>query len=230
MLLIHARKALSSSRTTLDWHSHALWTAFQSSVLGSVVLQGFTLSGNSFAIADTTTISTAVDGIHFLPHASNLRIGLIMCFYYVCIALSSLLSLILSSSCPEIIKGDISSDTFPNGQDLPSIYTTLISFPNVQTLDLYFNQGGYIIGDGPRCFEFSPGDRFPPLKYLSLDGYDFDNAESRWQQRLAHKRSTSYTVWNYLADMTHIDSLRPDEKSEEAPSASNIDQWKLAID
>lgn len=60
---------------------------------------------------------------------------------------------------------------FPN---MTITHSVLTHCPNVETLDVYIDQGGCL---GPEtdlwAFPFTEGDRYPPLKSLKLDGYEF---------------------------------------------------------
>ena len=153
-----------------------------------------------------------------------------MLFQYLCFILFGLVSLTYSFSCPKEIRRHISYGSDSANEELPKIYKTLISCPAIHTLDLRLSQGGCVAGDDPWCFDFSPRDRFPPLKHLSLHGYDFDNTRGRWRHRLSREHDISYSSWNFLADMTGVDSLRPKKQFLEPPSASNLDQWRSAMD
>lgn len=135
-----------------------------------------------------------------------------------------------SASCPQTIKTHISYGLSGGVQDLPSIYETLSSCPEIHSLDIKLSQGGCLAGIDPWNFKFSPGDRFPPLKTLCLDKYDFDETQDRWLQKIEADRRAWRRTRDYLADLTGISGLRPSQQPLEPPSASNLDKWKLAMD
>ena len=147
------------------------------------------------------------------------------------VALLGLVALIDTSPCPEVIKSFISYGSYGRDKTLPAIYKTLTSCPGVRALDLKIFQGGCVHSlDDPWSFKFSRRDRFPSLKSLSLEGYHFDDTEATLWQKLGLGDGIWYSTWEYLADMTGVNALRPYEQPIESPSASNLDQWRLAMD
>ena len=159
---------------------------------------------------------------------------LVLVTMHVCalsVALLGLVALIDTSPCPEVIKSSISYGSYGRDKTLPAIYKTLTSCPGVRALDLQISQGGCVHSlDDPWSFKFSRRDRFPSLKSLSLEGYHFDDTEATLWQKLVLEDGIWYSTWEYLADMTGVNALRPYEQPIESHSASNLDQWRLAMD
>ena len=137
-----------------------------------------------------------------------------------------------SASCPETIKSHISYGSGSSDRELPHIYKTLVSCPELRSLDLKLEQGGCLVGADPWSFRFTRGDRFPPLEELRLQGYDFDDVLYRHLHGREESRTRWYWARLYLADVMGFDSLRPtlDQRPLEPPSASNLDLWRFAMD
>lgn len=136
------------------------------------------------------------------------------------------------SACPYELK---SGDSFGTGPgSLPAIYKILTTCSETRVLHLTVHQGGCVVTDDLWYFEFSLGDRFPPLEELRLDGYDLDGrrtAISRQRQRADERDWRWYR--NYLADITGICSIRRIGKIEEGDQASiptNLDLFRGAMD
>lgn len=134
--------------------------------------------------------------------------------------------------CPYELK---SGDSYGTGaRSLPAIYKILTTCSKTRVLHLTVQHGGCIVTDDPWYFEFSPGERFPPLEELRLDGYDLDGRRTAIR-RQSQKADASGWRWyrNYLADVSGIASIRRIGRLEEDDPASiptNLDLWRGAMD
>ena len=151
---------------------------------------------------------------------------LTMHIHIIIVVLLGLVTFISTSSCPEVINSTITYGSHGGDKELLGIYKILTSCSEVRALDLKISHGGGCIHsqDDPWNFKFSRGDTFPPLRSLKLKGYKFDDPKTMQWWRLDRE------IRNYLADISGVNTLRPYERPIEPPSASNLDQWRLAMD
>ena len=100
--------------------------------------------------------------------------------------------------------------------ELPEIYEALVTCPNITTLELDLVEEGCVVSGGPWTFDFRDGDRFPPLKRLSLLGFDFEDGRSsnaRFHNRNSKPAVSPLKRWQQAIDWRHVESLEIDENA-----------------
>ncbi len=125
------------------------------------------------------------------------------------------MTFLTSASCPESIKTHISYGSPGSDKELPDIHDTVISCPEIHTLDLKLSQGGCVVGDDPWNFQSARADKFSALKSLRLGGYNFDETQDRWLQQRRANRSIWRGIRDVLTDMTGISGFRPPQQALE---------------
>ena len=110
---------------------------------------------------------------------------------------------------------------------LLDIYKALIACSEVETLHLKIVQSGCTVGIDPWNFKFRPGDRFPALKDISLDGYDFDETLGKKLSFIDWQRGILLWLRDYIVDLVGTETLR---RGPDSPSASNLEKWRMAMD
>ena len=151
------------------------------------------------------------------------RLLKITCFAYVAGA-ANVSSISNPSLCTRPGKTAISYRG--DGEDLPSIYEALTTCHNITSLELELYSSGCVVGEYPWVFDFKAGDRFPALKRLEVDGYDFESRTKplrparKWiedlfdgVQEFLGWETTTYDVYGL--------------KSYEEPS---LEEWRKAMD
>ena len=135
-----------------------------------------------------------------------------------------------SGTLDQTLNVHISYGGEEGSSEMSELYKTLITNHDIQSLSLKVAHHGCVLSSNPFAFSFQPGDSFPPLTTLRLDGYDFDNlhdARSGW-----HRMSTTgIQGWRrYIADEYGYEWLRPERMPMAIDTGSNLRLWKSAMD
>lgn len=148
-------------------------------------------------------------------------------------------SVFLASTSTPSDKVDLymSYGTGRDESSLFDLYKTLTTDHSLRALDLKVEFGGCVIdSSNPFAFPFVIGDRFPPLKEISLDGYDFDDDSGVLRERGRRPfRSAVHALRVYLAETWGYEWSRPrqpelGEPRYEIVKGSNLQLWKMAMD
>lgn len=138
--------------------------------------------------------------------------------------------------CPESIEKKIWNGGSGRNAELHQIYRTLTRCATTENsstriLHLTIQQSGCVMNHEDEWnFDFQPGDRFPSLHELHLNGYKFDNVpkylfgqRDLWEE--------IYDVWQRFVDFTGIKTLWPAlEISGGDNWGANLEKWKAAMD
>ncbi len=139
-------------------------------------------------------------------------------------------------SCPEFIEKKIWNGGSGNNAEIRQIYRTLTRCAttgnsSIRTLHLSIQQSGCVLNlDDEWNFDFQPGDRFPPLHELHLNGYEFDNIPKYlFGQRELWENI--YDIWQRFVDFARLKTLWPAlEISGGDNWGANLEKWKAAMD
>ena len=113
--------------------------------------------------------------------------------------------------------------------ELQNIYETMTTCSNTRSLILKIAQGGCVVNFENRLsFDFRPGDRFPALHELHLDGYRFNEYLPEWQNEAL---DVWYDLRRFAANWLGLEALRPTLRLDRGrlPGA-NLEKWKAAMD
>lgn len=138
--------------------------------------------------------------------------------------------------CPVSIKKVIWNGGQRYNPELDQVYQTLTRCANpgnasVRTLHLNIQQSGCVINPEDKWnFDFRPGDKFPSLHELHLDGYlfrEFPRSHfGQWEFK-----NYMYHFWRWVADFTGVDLFQPTpEISGYDYRSANLEKWKAAMD
>jgi hypothetical protein len=121
--------------------------------------------------------------------------------------------------CPEYIRTQVPPDT------IASVHETLLRCPNITGLDLRVTVGG--CSDWPDRWNFpfsrQGGEKYPPLKELKLEGYEFDSGDcdetfyGHHHYRLPWNKDMLWETWDKAL-------------CKLLPYKANIDLWLEAMD
>jgi hypothetical protein len=140
-----------------------------------------------------------------------------------------------ASSHANKIDFHMSHGTGGGEEAFSQLYKTLTTEHSVRALSLK-SSGCVIDPRDPFAFPFVKGDRFPPLKEISLDGYQFDDENGIWRERDRRYNSGIYGLRYHLAEEYGYEWLRPTRLPDvgkppfEVVNRANLDLWKKAMD
>lgn len=131
----------------------------------------------------------------------------------------------------------ISHGTGGDEEAFSQLYRTLTTDHSVRALSLKVEWGGCVIDSrDPFAFPFVKGDRFPPLREISLHGYQFDDENGIFRKRDRSYNSGIRGLRYRLAEEYAYEWLRPTrlpdvgEPPFEVVNGANLDLWKQAMD
>jgi len=135
------------------------------------------------------------------------------------------------------IDSYISHGTGGDKEAFTKLYKTLTTDHSVRALSLKVEWGRCVIDPrDPFAFSFVKGDRFPPLKEIILDGYQFDDENGIYRERGRRYESGIYGIRYHLAEEYGYEWLRPTplpkvgEPPFEVVNGANLELWKKAMD
>jgi len=114
------------------------------------------------------------------------------------------------SSHANKIDFHMSHGTGGDEEAFSQLYKMLTTDHSVRALSLKVEWGGCVIDPrDPFAFPLVKGDRFPPLKEISLDGYQFGDENGIWRERDRRYNSGIYGLRYLLAEEYGYEWLRP---------------------
>ncbi|KAL8707433.1 MAG: hypothetical protein Q9225_007755 [Loekoesia sp. 1 TL-2023] len=152
----------------------------------------------------------------------------------LCIILTLLSTVTLSCESfpppPKALNVHIHNTANYDPAPLSNLYNTLTTDHTIRSISLKFSEGGCVVGFNPFAFPFQPGDRFPPLTTLRLDGYDFDDANGAILEKNKLAVSGIRGWRNYLANEYGYEWLLPEPLKLNINKGSNLRMWRNAMD
>jgi hypothetical protein len=94
---------------------------------------------------------------------------------------------------------DVDYDDEP-GRGIDLVYRALTECDNVRSLSVTIAQGGCVIGEDIRSFDWKTGDKFSTLESLRLTGY-------KWKTKRPGSRNESAVSWNKAMDWSRLKRL-----------------------